>query len=199
MVHLVKKVPSQPALIQKIIRDIKLGPKMTTKPVPAASSHILHYHHDSLDFDGHFGYHSVIEQLNYVAQLTRPEIQYAVNTCARYGICARKEHGETLEYVGKYLKGTVKQGVILQPDKSKGFEVYADADFARNWLKEYAQFDPTTAKSRSCLVILYAGCPVLWASRLQSQCALSITETKYIALSMALRVIIPLMQLADEL
>ena len=77
--------------------------------------------------------------------------------------------------------------------------VYADSDFAGNWLKEYAEFDPTTAKSRSGWIIFYAGCPIIWASKLQSQVALSTTEAEYIALSTALRDVIPLMELTKEM
>jgi hypothetical protein len=42
-------------------------------------------------------------------------------------------------------------------------------------------------------VITYAGCPVLCASRLQTEIALSPTESEYIALSQSLREVIPLM------
>jgi hypothetical protein len=59
--------------------------------------------------------------------------------------------------------------------------------------------DPSTAKSRSGWVIFYAGCPVSWASKLQSQVALSTTEAEYIALSQALRDVIPVMNLLQEM
>ena len=38
----------------------------------------------------------------------------------------------------------------------------------------------------------YAGCPISWASKMQTQTALSTTEGEYIALSMALREQIPI-------
>ena len=76
--------------------------------------------------------------------------------------------------------------------------MYADADFSGNWLKDYAEFDLTTVKSRSGWVITYTNCPISLASKLQSQVALSTIETKYICLSTALCNVIPLMQLANE-
>lgn len=190
---------TQPALIQSILRDIGFGPNTSTKPVPAASSRILHYHHDSPDFDGHFNYRSAIGKLNYVAQLTHPEIAFAVHACARFSTCPKKEHGEAVEYIARYLKTVADQGIKLHPRRNQGFECYADADFSGNWMKEYAQFDPTTAKSRSGWVILYANCPILWASKLQGQVALSTTEAEYISLSTALRDVLPLMELCNEM
>jgi hypothetical protein len=46
--------------------------------------------------------------------------------------------------------------------------------------------DNTTLKSRKGYVITFCGCPVLWASKLQTQIALSATEAEYIALSQAM-------------
>jgi hypothetical protein len=59
--------------------------------------------------------------------------------------------------------------------------------------------DPSTAKSRSGWIIFHAGCPISWASKLQSQVALSTTEAEYIAMSQALRHVIPVMNLLQEM
>jgi hypothetical protein len=58
--------------------------------------------------------------------------------------------------------------------------------------------DPSTAKSRSGYVILYAGCPIAWTSKLQMIIALSSCEAEYVALSESLRDTIPLMNLINE-
>jgi hypothetical protein len=47
-------------------------------------------------------------------------------------------------------------------------------------------------------VILYGGCPVVWASKLQREVALSTTEAEYNALSESLREVINMMQLLQE-
>ena len=46
---------------------------------------------------------------------------------------------------------------------------------------------------------MYAGCPIVWASKMQSLVALSTTEAEYIALSSSLREVIALMNLMNEL
>jgi hypothetical protein len=72
-------------------------------------------------------------------------------------------------------------------------------DFSGNWTREFAPVDPSTAKSRSGWIIFYAGCPVSWASKLQSQIVLSTTKAEYIAMSQALHDVIPVMNLLQEM
>ena len=48
-------------------------------------------------------------------------------------------------------------------------------------------------------MITYAGCPIVWASKIQSLIALSTCESEYIALSTALRDVLSLMNLLKEL
>ncbi len=85
------------------------------------------------------------------------------------------------------------------PDPTKLFECCCDSDFSGLWNKEFTPVDPTTAKSQSGWIIFYAGCPVSWASKLQSQVALSTTEAEYIAMSQALPNVIPVMNLIQEM
>jgi hypothetical protein len=37
--------------------------------------------------------------------------------------------------IGRYLRNTRERGIIYKPDKSKGLEVFVDADFAGGWSK----------------------------------------------------------------
>ena len=46
---------------------------------------------------------------------------------------------------------------------------------------------------------MFAGCPIMWSSKLQPLIALSTTEAEYIALSSALREVIAIKNLMDEL
>ena len=46
---------------------------------------------------------------------------------------------------------------------------------------------------------MYAGCPIFWASKLQTEIALSTAEAEYIAFSQVLREVIPLMTLMEEI
>ena len=107
------------------------------------------------------------------------------------------EHGRAVTWICRYLADTRDRGVTFHLDRGKLFDVYADADFAGLWNKAEAE-DPATAKSRTGYVITFAGCPLLWASKLQSIVALSSTESELIAASDALRASINLTDIAKE-
>jgi hypothetical protein len=124
---------------------------------------------------------------------------FAVHQVAKYSSCPKQEHGEAILYIVRYLMRTRDMGLKFKPDRSKGFENYCDADFSGNWKQYIAEFDPSTAKSRSGWITFYAGCPIIWNSKIQTQVALSTTEAEYIALSQSLRDVIPIMQLLDEM
>ena len=89
-------------------------------------------------------------------------------------------------------------GIIMKPDESKGIECFVDASFAGDWIKERSD-DPLTVLSRTGYVIFYMGCPVIWISKMQTEITLSTTESEYVALSQALRDVIPFMNVAKEL
>jgi hypothetical protein len=188
----------QPHLTQQIVSDIGLPKNVTTRIVPALSSKILKRDEKAPLYRGSFHYRSIIGKLNFLEKSTRPDIAYAVHQCARFCEDPKQTHFDAVIHLAKYLAGTVDQGIILDPKHDKSFEVYADADFAGNWNKITAHKDPSTAKSRSGYVILFADCPIIWSSKLQTQIALSTTEAEYIALSQSLRETIPLMQLLEE-
>jgi hypothetical protein len=79
------------------------------------------------------------------------------------------------------------------------FQVWVDADFCGNWIKEESMEDPDTARSRTGYVVKFLGCPIMWKSQLQTEIALSSCESEYIALSQALRRVIPAMHLIQEM
>ncbi|KAL7478580.1 hypothetical protein ACHAW6_004336 [Cyclotella cf. meneghiniana] len=66
-------------------------------------------------------------------------------------------------------------------------------------MHQIAEFDPSTAKSQSGCITFYAGCPIIWNSKLQTQVALLTTEAEYTALSHSLHDVIPIMQLLEAM
>lgn len=178
---------TQSGLIDSIIEDVGLSNVNAIRTTPAKSSTVLHSHSSSPKFDeSQFVYRSAVGKLNYLAQTTRPDIMTATHMIAKYSHDPRKEHGLAIIHLVMYLKGTRHIGLRLSPDRSKGFENYVDADFSGLWNKDFAQTDPSTAKSRSGWIVFYAGCPIIWSSKLQGMVALSTTEAEYIALSQSL-------------
>jgi hypothetical protein len=109
----------------------------------------------------------------------------------------KRSHEQAVMRIGKYLLSSKDRGIVYSPDPNLGLEVYVDADFVGGWDPELAD-DADTVYSRTGFTIRYAGCPVLWVSKLQSEIALSTAEAEYIAMSQALRETIPLMNLMKE-
>jgi hypothetical protein len=157
-----------------------------------ASSQLLRRHKEAAVFDLHFDYRSIVGKLNYIEKSTRPDISCAVHQCARFGADPRSKHGRAITWLGRYLAGNRDKGLIFKPDQEQEFNCYVDADFSGNWTTEDAETDMDTAHSRTGYIITYTNCPVIWASKLQTRVALSTTEAEYMALSTALREVIPL-------
>jgi len=173
---------TQPQLIDSILTDLRMdGPKETPAKVNAL---LRRGTPDSPPFNGAFHYRGVIGKLNYLAT-TRMDIAYAVNQCARFSSDPKEHHGHAVRWIGRYLAGTKDKGIIFKPN-NESFQVYVDADFSGNWSQDTAEWDPDTARSRSGFIITYAGCPVYWASKLQTEIALSTTESEVIAASESL-------------
>jgi hypothetical protein len=189
---------TQCALIDSIIDGVGLK-DAKVKPVPAKVSLQLHAFKHEPPFNLDFNYRSAVGKLNCLAQTTRPDIMYATHQIAKYSSDPRQSHGEAMLYLVCYLKKMQDLGLKFKPDPKKGFECYFDANFSGNWNKAFTAVDPSTAKSQSGWIIFYARCPISWASKLQSQVALSTTEAKYIAMSQSLHDVIPVMNLLQEM
>ena len=145
-----------------------------------------------------FSYSSVVGMLLYLSGHTRPDITYAVNCCARYMFCPKHSHKLALKRIGRYLKNTASRGMIINPTKELVIDAYPDADFAGMYGYEKPT-DPACAKSCTGFVIVFAGMPVMWQSKLQTETALSTMEAEIIALAACMRELIPIMDMVQEL
>jgi Reverse transcriptase (RNA-dependent DNA polymerase) len=190
---------SQPHLIDSILKDLHYTRQLNPATTPAASTVILDRDVNGRPFDESFHYRAAIGKLNFLEKSTRPEIAYAVHQAARFSVDPKESHGRAVRRLCRYLAGTRDKGIVLKPTlEGNVFQVWVDADFLGLWNKETALDDPSTARSRTGYVITYAGCPVSWISRLQTEVAHSSTEAEYVALSQALRDAIPMMGLLKE-
>ena len=165
---------------------------MAGKPTPVATTKILRRNKGENRYDGKsFHYKRVVGKLNFLEKPTRPDIAYAVLQYAHFSIDPDTTHAQAIICIARYLRDTRDKRIIFDPNKEESLEVFADASLAGLWNKDTAEEDVCTSKSQTGYVITFAGCPVLWASKLQLQCALSTTEAEYISLSQVLRHTIP--------
>ncbi len=119
------------------------------------------------------------------------------HTCP-YTFSPTKRHEQALVRIGRYLKGTIHDGIRFDPCNDLNLDCYPDADVAGLEKHEHAE-DPHCVRSRTGYVVTLAGCPVIWASKLQTEIALSTMEAEYIALSTACGDLFPLMDKLTEL
>ena len=84
-------------------------------------------------------------------------------------------HEKAIMCLGCYLLDTRKCSIIYKPDCLKGLECNVDADFAGGWTQANAS-NAENVLSRTGYVIMYASCPILWVSQLQTKIALSTAE-----------------------
>jgi hypothetical protein len=187
---------SQPHLTQRVINSIGLSDSRL-HDTPAEPGKPLTKDFDGLERAYNWSFRSVIGMLNYLCG-TRPDILYSVHQCSRFCNNPKLSHEKAIKRIIRYLKRTPHEGIILQPDSSKGIQCYVDADFANGWNASDCE-EPSSVYSRTGYVIMFAGCPIVWVSKLQTEVALSTTEAEYIALSQAMRDLIPLLGLLDEL
>jgi hypothetical protein len=190
---------TQPQLIESILKDLKLdGTNIKSRSTPALKTRVLHKDDAGTPFDESFHYRSVIGKLNYLEKSTRPDISHAVHQCARFSASPKQSYAMAVRYIARYLAGTKDKGIRLSPDTKRGYECFVDASHAGDWKQQSAIDDPVTAKSRTGYIITFAGCPIVWVSKLQTEIALSTTEAEYIALSSSAREILPMITLAKE-
>jgi hypothetical protein len=187
---------TQKGLILKVLSATGMS-DCNTKGSPALSSPL------GTDADGShrkeaWHYASVIGMLMYLSSNAHPEIQFSVHQCARFTHCPRSSHEEAVKHICRYLQGAKDEGLRFKPTDDLQLDCYVDADFAGLWNYESDQ-DPVCVKSRTGYVMTLGGCPIQWNSKLQTEIALSTTEAEYIALSQAMRELIPLRRLLLEI
>ena len=122
----------QTGLLKRVIEALGLDDGYTKgKHTPAESKPLVK---DATREEAHggFSYSSVVEMLLYLSRHTRPNIDYAVNCCARYLFCPKISHKLALKHIGRYLNQTLDCGTVMNPstDVCK-IDAYPDANFVR--------------------------------------------------------------------
>ena len=155
---------------------------------------------DAPPFDESYNYHSVIGMSNYICNTTHPECTFTVYQCTRFSANPHKPHAAAVKCVVAYLKETHDKGMVLHPFTSTGNHVdtYVDVDFAGLCSHEDPQ-DPTSACSWMGFVIQVGENPVFLASHLQTEMANSTMAAEYIAASAAMKALILLHHLHQDI
>jgi hypothetical protein len=188
----------QTGLAKRVVEALGLCSSMSTAISTPAEAAALPKDADGEPASGAFNYAAVVGMMLYLSGHSRPDIAFAVHQCACYTFQPTRRHELALIRIGRYLKGTLDKGLIMEPCADPRIDCYPDADFAGLYGYEDSQ-DPHCARSRTGYVILAFNCPVLWKSRLQTEIALSTMEAEYVSLSTACKDFFPIIDLVKAL
>ena len=186
---------TQTGLIDKIIRTTKME---DCKPnlMPTAQT-ALGSDPDGEKMNEEWSYSSVVGMLLYLSTNSRPDIAFAVSQVCRFSSAPKQSHASAVKTIIRYLKGTRDKGTIFKPTKDITVDLYVDADFCSLHGVEDSR-KPDSARSRTGYIIFICGCPAVWKSQLQTHISLSTLEAEYSALSYALKVLLPVKKLLQE-
>jgi len=189
---------AQPYLIERILEAAQIDTRMTNSRSTPVVGPLLSRDSDGPERQYDWNYRTLTGMLGYLQQTTRPDISMATHQCARFNAYPKLCHEKAIKRICRYLLGTKDKGIIFRPDPTKGLECHVDADFAGGWSSGDTT-NPESVLSRTGFIISYAGCPIFWKSKLQSEISLSTTEAEYIALSMSMREVLPFLNLMKEI
>ena len=123
-------------------------------------------------------YQQLVGSLMYVACCTRPDVAYAVNTCAQFMSNPGPRHIDAAKYILRYLKGTKDVGITYskQTDDLLANRLfgYVDADHAS---------DADDRKSVGGYVLMLNGGAISWSSRKIKVVAISSFESEWYSAS----------------
>lgn len=182
----------QPNLIEKLI---KYNNMQNSKPMssPAATDVNLNDNiGNRLSKDMHHRYRSTVGSLLYIATKTRPDISVITSMLGMHVEEPADKHWTAIKRVLRYLNGTLNKYYMLKPEKyNEELVAYVDA----NWASDA----DNKRRSRTGIVIYYAGAPIYCTCTTQKTISLRSTEAEYIALAEGGRIITWLRQVMDEL
>ena len=147
-----------------------------------------------LPSEQHSRYRTGVGMLLYLVKYSRPDIANAVRElCKVLDGCNRAAYKEMLRVI-KYVLDTKTLGLKMSPTGTIGdpwtIECFSDSDWAT---------DPETRRSISGYIIYVHGVPICWKSKAQRSVSLSSTEAEWYALSEAVKDVLFLKQLIENM
>ena len=179
---------SQTMYIRKLLEKFKMEEcKAASTPVDV-NQRAEEFRDSELNID--FPYREAVGSLIFLCVGTRPDIQYAVGLASRHLESPTNAHVNIVKRILRYLKQTTNYGIRFEADGHNNLLGYSDADYAG---------DVHTRRSTSGVIFMLNGGPISWESTRQKSVALSTTESKYIAATVAVKELIWLSRLLNGL
>lgn len=123
-------------------------------------------------------YQELIGSLMFAAQITRPDICFAVSKLSQFNMNFGKQHWQAAKRVLRYLRGTIDKKLCYHKSKTSELVGYCDSDWAG---------DIDQRRSTTGYVFTMCDGAVSWATKQQKTVALSTTEAEYMAMVAAIQ------------
>ena len=164
---------NQTAYLSKVLQCFGMtNAHSTVTPLPSDYSPVTNSAPE--DPNIYHKFQQLIDSPLYIMLGTWPNITYAVTKLSQFAANPSQDHLNKVMYILHYLVGTSNYALVYDGINGKGFEAYADSDWASN---------SATLKYSTGYLINLASSVFSWNSRVQKTIALSSTEAKYMALS----------------
>ncbi|GJV40923.1 hypothetical protein Tco_1419363 [Tanacetum coccineum] len=141
-----------------------------TTSTPIETNKALVKDEEAESVDVHF-YRSMIRSLMYLTA-SRPDIMFAVYTCARFQVTPKMSHLHAVKRIFRYLKGQPKLGLWYPRDSPFDLEAFSDSDYAG------ASLDRKST-TRGCEFLSKR--LISWQCKKQTIVANSTTKEEYVA------------------
>ncbi|GME82246.1 unnamed protein product [[Candida] boidinii] len=135
-------------------------------------------------------YRSMVGKLLFASNTVRPDLAYAVSVLSRYIKDPKEIHMKAAKQVLRYVSGTLDFGLTYRHTGSFQLFGFCDADWAN---------DKVDRTSNTGYVFKLSDAPISWRSKKQATVAQSSTEAEYLALGDAVRELLWLRQLLQQL
>lgn len=137
-----------------------------------------------------YPYREAVGSLMYLAIGTRPDIAFAVGKVSRHLNNPTESDVNCVKRIFKYLRGTMDLGIIYESNAKLTLNCFSDSDYAG---------DSDTRRSTTGYVVILGSGAISWSSQLQKCVALSSTEAEYVSSSQAIKELVWLNSLVEEL
>ena len=145
----------------------------------------------ALDDDDHATYRSIVGELMWLTNSTRPDLSHSVSSLSQHLSAPRKIDLKNAHRVLRYVATYPGKAIAYRPLASGKMKItcYVDSDFAND----------ISRRSRTGYVIFLNSGIVSWKSKLQPVVSLSTTEAEFIAIAFACMEVKFIMMLLAEI
>jgi len=167
----------QTGFINELLKNGLTGPVQGHAKYPAEENLFTSDDSPVLDAKRAKKFKSVVMQLNWLAQKTRPDLVTAVAAFSTRMTTANEGDWTKVEHTLRYLNATKEKGLILRPGARPGVQVYVDASFPNG--HEVVQ---AKGKSRSGYSGHYGAALIFCRSMRQKLVTRSTAESEIVAM-----------------